>query len=83
MTTATAQNPVTLDPKTSERSRPVEHTLSTSSPLMDASALATIVGVSDKTIYRWTNSHKIPSYRIGNTIRFDVGQVLAEMRDGI
>lgn len=83
MSTAAAQNPVTLDPKSSERNRPSEHTLSTSSPLLDASALATIVGVSDKTIYRWTNSRQIPSYRIGNTIRYDVGQVLEEMRGEI
>lgn len=60
-----------------------ERTIEPTNALLDATALAGMFNVSEKTIYRWTNSRKIPSYRIGNTVRYDVGQVLEEMRGGI
>lgn len=48
--------------------------------LADAEALAARLGVSERSIQRLAKQGKIPHYRVGRQLRFDVAEALAALR---
>lgn len=52
-------------------------------PLITASELAAVLGVTTHTIRHWARMGRIPCLRVGQkTLRFDREAVLAALRDG-
>ncbi len=54
----------------------VPHTLSAAPDLVDVCTLAQHFNVHYRTAQRWTKNNWIPHYRVGRSIRYDLGQVL-------
>jgi len=50
------------------------------SGLVKASTAAQAVGLNKFFLYRLAAEHKIPSYRAGKAVRFNVSEILAWMR---
>ncbi len=50
-------------------------------PLMRATTVAKRYGVSERTVYRLAAAGKIPSYRVGRQLRFDLAEVGAALRE--
>ncbi len=48
--------------------------------LVDAAELARVGKWARSTVYKWYEARKIPAYRFGRSVRFDVDEVLALMR---
>ncbi len=47
------------------------------SPLLTAKQVATLLGVSEKSVYRWSELGALPSVRLGRAVRFDPAEVQA------
>jgi len=43
---------------------------------MRSASAATMLGVSRRTLMRWTAEHSVPHYKIGGLLFFDEGEVL-------
>jgi excisionase family DNA binding protein len=54
----------------------------TETPLVDAEAVALRFRIHVRTVYRLARAEKIPSYRVGRQVRFDLGAVGAALRGG-
>jgi len=48
--------------------------------LMTVHEVAVMLGVKDKTVYYWTKTGLLPSYKIGKLIRIDRDDVIALMK---
>ena len=48
--------------------------------LVDARQAAKALGVSPFTLYRYAKQHRLPAYRCGKALRFDVDEVRDWMR---
>jgi excisionase family DNA binding protein len=51
-------------------------------PWLDVDAIATHLGVSAITIYRWLESGRIPAHRVGKLWRFKASEVDSWVQDG-
>ena len=49
--------------------------------LVDVDSIARAVNLNKFTIYRFAQQHKVPFYRAGRLVRFDVEEVRDWMRD--
>lgn len=52
------------------------------SQIVTAETLATLLKVSDKTIFRWAQRGRIPCLRIERSVRFEKAAVLEALRSG-
>jgi PTS system nitrogen regulatory IIA component len=43
---------------------------------MNVKDVSALLGVSEKTIYRWVGDKKIPAYRVGDQVRFSRGEII-------
>ena len=48
--------------------------------LISAERLAAIVGVGTQTVWRWSRENRVPCYRVGRTLRFDLNEVLQTLK---
>jgi excisionase family DNA binding protein len=48
--------------------------------LLDRKEISQIIGVNHLTVYRWTRSGVIPSYRCGKLLRYDLEEVLNALK---
>ena len=49
--------------------------------LVDVSAAARHMKVGRSSIYKWYEAGKLPGYRLGRCLRFDLGELLHVMRE--
>ena len=49
---------------------------------VDASVVATMLGISVKTVYRWAGQGRIPSYKCNRPVRFLLSEVRRSMIEG-
>ena len=57
------------------------HQLDATAGLIDAHALAPILGISTKLIYALASRGEIPHYRMGRVVRFSPAEVAAWLRE--
>src|ERR1044072_8796900 len=48
--------------------------------LISANEIATILGIQCQTVYLWVRQRRIPFYRVGRLVKFDVDEVLARFK---
>jgi excisionase family DNA binding protein len=53
--------------------------LAETEPFVDGNKVARYLGVSYKTVMRWAGEKRIRSYKVGNTVRFRLSEVVAWM----
>jgi excisionase family DNA binding protein len=58
----------------------MDDTRSPGAPLQVASAVAALLNISERGLYRLVESGKVPHYRVGGQLRFDSAEVLQALR---